>query len=254
GEVNRYITWPGQACAYKVGEIKIKELRQKAQNALGSLFRLSDFHDVLLGCIGPLKIVEECVASYIEQTNLEIEKGGEEKGEEEESEGRDKDEHESSDPREQGVDSESVASEDAAGGRSSVAGSSMLVLVACWLATLRAAHYRYLPFPSLVTSLHIVTQPLLNPLYITYRTLRLRNVNELTKNWGILSVAMRQVCGGAAHQLLRKTVTAELRRLHHEGVIAQSGEEYGHCVSAPQVGCQRLRRAAVSTLKAAPRR
>ncbi|KAK8399251.1 hypothetical protein O3P69_003396 [Scylla paramamosain] len=142
GEVNRYITWPGQACAYKVGEIKIKELRQKAQNALGSLFRLSDFHDVLLGCIGPLKIVEECVASYIEQTNLEIEKGGEEKGEEEESEGGDKDEHESSDPREQGVDSESVASEDAAGGRSSVAGSSVLVLVACWLATLRAAHYR----------------------------------------------------------------------------------------------------------------
>ncbi|KAK8399254.1 hypothetical protein O3P69_003399 [Scylla paramamosain] len=52
------------------------------------------------------------------------------------------------------------------------------------------------------------------------------------------TVAMRQVCGGTAHQLLRKTVTAELRRLHHEGVIAQSGEEYGHCVSAPQSASQ----------------
>ncbi|XP_063876034.1 uncharacterized protein LOC135108999 [Scylla paramamosain] len=141
GQINRYITWPGQACAYKVGEIKIKELRQKAQNALGSLFRLLDFHNVLLGCIGPLKIVEECVASYIEQTNLEIEKG-EGKWKEVESEGGDKDEHESSDPREQDVDSESVASEDAAGGRASILDSSVLLVVACWLAPLRAARYR----------------------------------------------------------------------------------------------------------------
>ncbi|MPC25320.1 hypothetical protein E2C01_018426 [Portunus trituberculatus] len=147
GEVNRYITWPGQACAYKVGEIKIKELRQKAQNALGSLFRLSDFHDVLLSCIGPLKIVEECVASYIEQTNLEIEKRGEEKAEEEESGGGGKEEHESTDPREQGVGSVgSVANEDTTGGRgASVAGSSsssVLVVAACWLPLLRAAHLR----------------------------------------------------------------------------------------------------------------
>ncbi|KAG0711016.1 hypothetical protein GWK47_021586 [Chionoecetes opilio] len=90
GEINRYITWPGQACAYKVGEIKIKELRQKAQNALGSLFRLSDFHDEMLGCIGPLKIVEECITNYIEQTNLVIEKGAEEKREDEKTERSDK--------------------------------------------------------------------------------------------------------------------------------------------------------------------
>lgn len=87
-EINRYITWPGQACAYKIGEIKIKELRQKAQNALGSLFRLSDFHNVLLGCMGPVKILEECVTNYIEQTNLVMEKGGEEKEEDEEKPNR----------------------------------------------------------------------------------------------------------------------------------------------------------------------
>lgn len=44
-------------------------MRQKAQNALGSLFRLSDFHDTMLQCTGPLKILEECVNTYIEQTN-----------------------------------------------------------------------------------------------------------------------------------------------------------------------------------------
>ncbi|XP_037799890.1 uncharacterized protein LOC119594887 [Penaeus monodon] len=67
-EVNRYITWPGQACSYKIGEIKIKELRQKAQNALGNLFRLQDFHGVLLQCTGPLNILEQCVNNYIERT------------------------------------------------------------------------------------------------------------------------------------------------------------------------------------------
>lgn len=78
-EINRYITWPGQACAYKIGEIKIKELRQKAQNALGGLFHLPDFHDAVLQCTGPLKIVEECVNNYIERTNLVMDKGVEKK-------------------------------------------------------------------------------------------------------------------------------------------------------------------------------
>ncbi|CAL4155844.1 unnamed protein product, partial [Meganyctiphanes norvegica] len=67
-EVNRYITFPGQAAAYKIGEIKIKELRQKAKNALGDLFSLSEFHNVVLQCTGPLSILEECVNFYIERT------------------------------------------------------------------------------------------------------------------------------------------------------------------------------------------
>ncbi|XP_045618072.1 uncharacterized protein [Procambarus clarkii] len=82
-EVNRYITLPGQACSYKIGEIKIKELRQKAQNALGGLFHLPEFHDVVLRCTGPLKILEECVTNYIERKILVIERVTEEKKEDE---------------------------------------------------------------------------------------------------------------------------------------------------------------------------
>ncbi|XP_042232049.1 uncharacterized protein LOC121872964 isoform X2 [Homarus americanus] len=80
-EINRYITMPGQACSYKIGEIKIKELRQKAQNALGGLFRLFDYHDVVLSCTGPLNILEECVTHYIERKILDIEKVEEKEGE-----------------------------------------------------------------------------------------------------------------------------------------------------------------------------
>lgn len=69
-QIKRYITWPGQACSYKIGEMKIKELRHKAQIALGELFSLPEFHDVLILCTGPLNIVEECVDNYIERQSL----------------------------------------------------------------------------------------------------------------------------------------------------------------------------------------
>lgn len=47
-EVDRYITWPGQACGYKIGELKIKALREKALQELGDQFDLKAFHEVIL--------------------------------------------------------------------------------------------------------------------------------------------------------------------------------------------------------------
>ena len=66
-EINRYITWPGQAVGYKIGEIKIKELRKDAENKLGELFDLKQFHEVVLKSAGPMDIVDHEVKCYIEK-------------------------------------------------------------------------------------------------------------------------------------------------------------------------------------------
>ncbi|SHG66107.1 Uncharacterized conserved protein, DUF885 familyt [Salegentibacter echinorum] len=65
-EVDRYISWPGQAVSYKIGEIKIRELRKKAEDALGSDFDIREFHEVILeqGVV-TLPILEQRVNKFI---------------------------------------------------------------------------------------------------------------------------------------------------------------------------------------------
>jgi uncharacterized protein (DUF885 family) len=65
-ETERYIDTPGQALSYKIGMLKILELRDKAKTELGARFDIREFHDIVLknGAV-PLPILEELVADYI---------------------------------------------------------------------------------------------------------------------------------------------------------------------------------------------
>ncbi|XP_052233634.1 uncharacterized protein LOC127846417 isoform X3 [Dreissena polymorpha] len=65
-DIDRYSTWPGQAVGYKIGELKLKELRKKASDSLGSKFNLADFHyTVLRYGMMPLSLLEYVVDQWI---------------------------------------------------------------------------------------------------------------------------------------------------------------------------------------------
>ncbi len=71
-ETDRYISWPGQALSYKMGELKIRELRKKAEDILGDAFDVREFHEIILeeGTV-TLSILENRINNYIEKTKNE---------------------------------------------------------------------------------------------------------------------------------------------------------------------------------------
>ena len=71
-EVERYVVWPGQACSYKIGMLKILELRAKAQQALGEKFSIKEFHNAILraGSV-PLAVLEQVIDDWVATTQAQ---------------------------------------------------------------------------------------------------------------------------------------------------------------------------------------
>ena len=77
-EVDRYIAWPGQALAYKIGQMTILQLREKAKQQLGDKFDLRAFHDELLGAGAlPMDVLEERMNAWMQQQTARAAAGGE---------------------------------------------------------------------------------------------------------------------------------------------------------------------------------
>lgn len=71
-EIDRYITWPAQALSYKIGELKIRELRVRAEDELGSSFDIRRFHDIVVGNGSlPIAVLEETVNDWIAAEKLQ---------------------------------------------------------------------------------------------------------------------------------------------------------------------------------------
>ncbi|ATD04914.1 MULTISPECIES: DUF885 domain-containing protein [Pseudoalteromonas] len=67
-QIDRYISWPGQALSYKMGEIKIRELRAKAEKQLGAKFDIRSFHDTVIGQGSlPMAVLEDVINDWIAQ-------------------------------------------------------------------------------------------------------------------------------------------------------------------------------------------
>jgi uncharacterized protein (DUF885 family) len=66
-EIDRYIAWPGQALGYKIGQMKIRELRERARERLGKDYDIREYHDMVLrnGAV-PLDILEQNVNAWLD--------------------------------------------------------------------------------------------------------------------------------------------------------------------------------------------
>ena len=72
-EIQRYITGPGQATAYKIGMMKFQELRGNAESALENNFDIRAFHDAVLGAGAlPMPMLESRVSSWVEEVQLSL--------------------------------------------------------------------------------------------------------------------------------------------------------------------------------------